>query len=77
MTTRLPIISFTVHIDSIYSLFQGFFNSLRPELANYPGIVISMVCPGLVHSNIVKNAFAEEMNKVQQVKHVTITVTGA
>lgn len=42
---------------------QGFFNSLRPELANYPGIVISMVCPGLVHSNIVKNAFAEEMNK--------------
>ncbi|XP_055496304.1 dehydrogenase/reductase SDR family member 7 isoform X4 [Leucoraja erinacea] len=42
---------------------KGFFNSLRPELANYPGIVISMVCPGLVHSNIVKNAFAEEMNK--------------
>ncbi|XP_072895657.1 dehydrogenase/reductase SDR family member 7 [Hemitrygon akajei] len=43
---------------------QGFFNSLRPELANYPGIVISMVCPGLVHSNIVKNAFTEEINKM-------------
>ncbi|XP_067894902.1 dehydrogenase/reductase SDR family member 7 isoform X2 [Heterodontus francisci] len=42
---------------------QGFFNSLRPELANYPGIVISTVCPGLVHSNIVKNAFTEVLNK--------------
>ncbi|XP_051881059.1 dehydrogenase/reductase SDR family member 7 isoform X2 [Pristis pectinata] len=42
---------------------QGFFNSLRPELADYPGIVISMVCPGLVHSNIVKSAFTEEINK--------------
>ncbi|XP_060685313.1 dehydrogenase/reductase SDR family member 7 isoform X4 [Hemiscyllium ocellatum] len=42
---------------------QGFFNSLRPELANYPGIIISTVCPGLVHSNIVKNAFTEEINK--------------
>ncbi|XP_048393891.1 dehydrogenase/reductase SDR family member 7 isoform X3 [Stegostoma tigrinum] len=42
---------------------QGFFNSLRPELANYPEIIISTVCPGLVHSNIVKNAFTEEINK--------------
>ncbi|XP_072347848.1 dehydrogenase/reductase SDR family member 7 [Scyliorhinus torazame] len=42
---------------------QGFFNSLRPELASYPGIIISTVCPGLVHSNIVKNAFAEELYK--------------
>ncbi|XP_048455637.1 dehydrogenase/reductase SDR family member 7 isoform X2 [Rhincodon typus] len=42
---------------------QGFFNSLRPELADYPGIIISTICPGLVHSNIVKNAFTEEINK--------------
>ncbi|XP_078090337.1 dehydrogenase/reductase SDR family member 7 isoform X2 [Mustelus asterias] len=42
---------------------QGFFNSLRPELASYPDIIISTVCPGLVHSNVVKNAFTEDLYK--------------
>ncbi|XP_038631746.1 dehydrogenase/reductase SDR family member 7 isoform X2 [Scyliorhinus canicula] len=51
---------------------QGFFNSLRPELASYPGIIISTVCPGLVHSNIVKNAFAEELYKVKAVTETSV-----
>ncbi|XP_078090340.1 dehydrogenase/reductase SDR family member 7 isoform X3 [Mustelus asterias] len=42
---------------------KGFFNSLRPELASYPDIIISTVCPGLVHSNVVKNAFTEDLYK--------------
>lgn len=43
---------------------QGFFNSLRSELSDYPNIHISTVCPGPVISKIVHNAFTEEVNKV-------------
>ncbi|XP_060030873.1 dehydrogenase/reductase SDR family member 7 isoform X2 [Erinaceus europaeus] len=42
---------------------QGFFNGLRTELTDYPGIVISNICPGPVQSNIVKNAFTEDITK--------------
>ncbi|XP_071383850.1 dehydrogenase/reductase SDR family member 7 isoform X1 [Centroberyx affinis] len=40
---------------------QGFFNSLRTELTDYPKILISTVCPGPVQSQIVHNAFTEEL----------------
>ncbi|KAI1895361.1 hypothetical protein AGOR_G00105500 [Albula goreensis] len=42
---------------------QGFFNSLRTELTDYPGITISTVCPGPVQSQIVHNAFTEEVDR--------------
>uniref|UniRef100_A0A3Q3WLT5 Uncharacterized protein n=1 Tax=Mola mola TaxID=94237 RepID=A0A3Q3WLT5_MOLML len=42
---------------------QGFFNSLRCELTDFPNILISMVCPGPVKSQVVHNAFTEEVNK--------------
>ncbi|XP_016084837.1 dehydrogenase/reductase SDR family member 7-like [Sinocyclocheilus grahami] len=42
---------------------QGFFNSLRTELADYPNITISTICPGPVISTIVQNAFTEELGK--------------
>ncbi|KAM8737482.1 dehydrogenase/reductase SDR family member 7 [Acanthopagrus schlegelii] len=42
---------------------QGFFNSLRTELTDFPNILISTVCPGPVQSQIVQNAFTEEVNK--------------
>ncbi|MBN3307738.1 DHRS7 reductase, partial [Amia calva] len=42
---------------------QGFFNSLRTELTDSPGITISTVCPGPVQSSIVQNAFTEELDK--------------
>ncbi|CAG5866440.1 unnamed protein product [Menidia menidia] len=42
---------------------QGFFNSLRTELTDYPKILISTVCPGPVQSQIVNNAFTEELSK--------------
>ncbi|XP_029349933.1 dehydrogenase/reductase SDR family member 7 [Echeneis naucrates] len=42
---------------------QGFFNSLRTELTDYPNILISTVCPGPVQSQIVHNAFTEELDK--------------
>uniref|UniRef100_A0AAQ6ICA9 Dehydrogenase/reductase (SDR family) member 7 n=1 Tax=Anabas testudineus TaxID=64144 RepID=A0AAQ6ICA9_ANATE len=42
---------------------QGFFNSLRTELSEYPKVFISTVCPGPVQSQIVHNAFTDELNK--------------
>lgn len=42
---------------------QGFFNSLRTELTDFPNVLISTVCPGPVQSQIVHNAFTEEVNK--------------
>ncbi|KYO18464.1 dehydrogenase/reductase SDR family member 7 isoform X2 [Alligator mississippiensis] len=42
---------------------QGFFNSLRPELWEYPGIVITNICPGPVQSKIIHNVFTEELTK--------------
>ncbi|CAJ1073588.1 dehydrogenase/reductase SDR family member 7 [Xyrichtys novacula] len=42
---------------------QGFFNSLRTELTDFPNILISTVLPGPVQSLIVQNAFTEQINK--------------
>uniref|UniRef100_A0A8C8R9J8 Dehydrogenase/reductase 7 n=1 Tax=Pelusios castaneus TaxID=367368 RepID=A0A8C8R9J8_9SAUR len=42
---------------------QGFFNSLRPELGEYPEIVITNICPGPVQSKIIHNVFTEELSK--------------
>ncbi|XP_036625455.1 dehydrogenase/reductase SDR family member 7 [Trichosurus vulpecula] len=42
---------------------HGFFNSLRGELVMYPDITIMNICPGPVQSNIVQNAFTEEVSK--------------
>ncbi|XP_051941939.1 dehydrogenase/reductase SDR family member 7 [Hippocampus zosterae] len=42
---------------------QGFFNSLRTELYDYPNILISTVCPGPVQSFITQNAFTEDLHK--------------
>ncbi|XP_075048658.1 dehydrogenase/reductase SDR family member 7 [Mixophyes fleayi] len=42
---------------------QGFFNSLRIELGSYPGITVSIICPGPVQSKIVENAFMEQRDQ--------------
>lgn len=42
---------------------QGFFDSLRTELTDYPNITISTICPGPVISSIVHNAFTEVLDK--------------
>ncbi|XP_069495007.1 dehydrogenase/reductase SDR family member 7 isoform X2 [Ambystoma mexicanum] len=42
---------------------QGFFNSLRIELGEYPEITVSTICPGPVQSKIVDNALTEEIHK--------------
>ncbi|KAM9477603.1 dehydrogenase/reductase SDR family member 7 [Clarias gariepinus] len=42
---------------------QGFFKSLRTELLDYPNITISTICPGPVVSQIVHNAFTEQVDK--------------
>ncbi|XP_078516474.1 dehydrogenase/reductase SDR family member 7 isoform X2 [Lissotriton helveticus] len=46
---------------------QGFFNSLRLELYDYPDIMITNLCPGPVMSNIVENSFAEEVTKTPKI----------
>ncbi|XP_044293076.1 dehydrogenase/reductase SDR family member 7 [Varanus komodoensis] len=45
---------------------QGFFNSLRPELTEYPGISVINICPGPVQSQIIQNVFTEEVSKVNK-----------
>ncbi|XP_077180063.1 dehydrogenase/reductase SDR family member 7 [Paroedura picta] len=42
---------------------MGFFNSLRPELTEYPEISIINICPGPVQSQIIQNVFTEEVSK--------------
>ncbi|XP_026795108.2 dehydrogenase/reductase SDR family member 7 isoform X1 [Pangasianodon hypophthalmus] len=42
---------------------QGFFKSLTTELTEYPNITISTICPGPVVSQIVHNAFTEQVDK--------------
>ncbi|KAL8168767.1 UNVERIFIED_CONTAM: Dehydrogenase/reductase SDR member 7 [Gekko kuhli] len=42
---------------------MGFFNSLRPELTDYPDISIINICPGPVKSPIIQNVFTEELSK--------------
>lgn len=44
---------------------QGFFNSLRIELSDFPNILVSTVLPGPVQSKIIHNAFQEEVNMVR------------
>ncbi|XP_078349922.1 dehydrogenase/reductase SDR family member 7-like isoform X2 [Oculina patagonica] len=39
---------------------QGYFNTLRMEVHD-KDVGFTMVCPGLVHSNILKNAFRENL----------------
>ncbi|XP_036240850.1 dehydrogenase/reductase SDR family member 7 [Molothrus aeneus] len=42
---------------------QGFFNSLRTELTDYPEISIIQICPGPVQSQIIQNVFTENLAK--------------
>uniref|UniRef100_A0A8C4V2R7 Dehydrogenase/reductase 7 n=1 Tax=Falco tinnunculus TaxID=100819 RepID=A0A8C4V2R7_FALTI len=42
---------------------QGFFNSLRTELTDYPEISIINICPGPVQSKIIQNVFTEDLAK--------------
>lgn len=64
------------HLDSYHDLCcpQGFFNSLRPELTDFPNIHISTVCPGPVISKIVQNAFTEDVNKVIYILFVKLLI---
>lgn len=49
---------------SSFIAYQGFFDVLRTELFDYPGITLSMICPGPVHSNIFQNAFTGDFTEV-------------
>ncbi|XP_035292541.1 dehydrogenase/reductase SDR family member 7 isoform X1 [Cricetulus griseus] len=42
---------------------RGFLDTLQTELFNYPGITVSTICPGLVHSNIFQNSFTSEITE--------------
>ncbi|XP_028644852.1 LOW QUALITY PROTEIN: dehydrogenase/reductase SDR family member 7-like [Grammomys surdaster] len=43
----------------------GFVNALRNELLDYPGITLSTICLGPVHSNISQNSFTREVTKTR------------
>lgn len=42
---------------------QGYYNTLRMEV-NEHGIGVTLICPGPVQTDVVANAFTEDVNKV-------------
>lgn len=44
-------------------LFKGYFDALRMEV-NEHNIAVTLVCPGPVQTDVVANAFTEDVNKV-------------
>ncbi|XP_038969177.1 dehydrogenase/reductase SDR family member 7-like isoform X5 [Rattus norvegicus] len=44
---------------------RGFVGALRTELFDYPGIRLSTICPGHVHSNIFQNFITGEFTKTR------------
>lgn len=50
----LPTPLCSAYVASKHAL-RGFLNTLQSELFDYPGITVSTICPGPVHSNIFKN----------------------
>uniref|UniRef100_A0A8B9UEQ2 Dehydrogenase/reductase SDR family member 7 n=1 Tax=Anas zonorhyncha TaxID=75864 RepID=A0A8B9UEQ2_9AVES len=54
---------------------QGFFNSLRTELTDYPEISIINICPGPVQSKIIQNVFTENLAKVRTLNSIVLKPT--
>uniref|UniRef100_A0A140LIS8 Dehydrogenase/reductase 7 like 1 n=1 Tax=Mus musculus TaxID=10090 RepID=A0A140LIS8_MOUSE len=52
------------YIASKHAL-RGFANALRTELLDHPGITLSTICPGPVHSNIYQNYLTREAIKAR------------
>uniref|UniRef100_M0R4N4 Dehydrogenase/reductase SDR family member 7-like n=2 Tax=Rattus norvegicus TaxID=10116 RepID=M0R4N4_RAT len=52
------------YIASKFAL-RGFVGALRTELFDYPGIRLSTICPGHVHSNIFQNFITGEFTKTR------------
>lgn len=53
--------------------FQGYFNTLRMEV-NEHDIGVTLVCPGPVQTDVVANAFTEDVNKVHDTYPVCSTL---
>ena len=49
---------------SIYSHFQGYFDTARLELAEH-NIGVQIICPGPVESSLSENAFSEDVDVVK------------
>ncbi|CAO2586564.1 Dehydrogenase/reductase SDR family member 7 [Lemmus lemmus] len=56
----LPVPLCSAYVASKHAL-RGFLNTLQSELFSYPGITLSTICPGPVHSNIFKNSYTSEV----------------
>lgn len=50
---------------SIYSRFQGYFDTARLELAEH-NIGVQIICPGPVESSLSENAVSEDVNVVKR-----------
>ncbi|XP_038969176.1 dehydrogenase/reductase SDR family member 7-like isoform X4 [Rattus norvegicus] len=53
------------NLDVFKVLIEGFVGALRTELFDYPGIRLSTICPGHVHSNIFQNFITGEFTKTR------------
>ncbi|KAK7835901.1 hypothetical protein U0070_003992, partial [Myodes glareolus] len=58
----LPVPLCSAYVASKHAL-RGFLNTLQSELFNYPGITVSSISPGPVHSNIYKNCLTSVVTK--------------
>ncbi|XP_021502928.1 dehydrogenase/reductase SDR family member 7-like isoform X1 [Meriones unguiculatus] len=59
----MPVPLCSAYSGSKHAL-RGFLNALHAELYDYPGVTVSTICPGPVHSNIYQNCFLGEVTKV-------------
>ena len=54
-----------MNILIFHSCSQGFFETARLELAQY-NIGVQIICPGLVESNLLENAFGKDVDRVKK-----------
>ncbi|KAL6030258.1 hypothetical protein STEG23_027073 [Scotinomys teguina] len=72
----IPFPLCSAYVASKHAL-RGFFNTLHAELFNYPGITVSNIHPGPVHSNIFEKCFTSEVTKTlgNKVEHLSKMAT--
>lgn len=64
LLVAMPTLScFTLLLSILLSLYQGYFDTARLELAEH-NIGVQIVCPGPVQSQLSKYAFTDDVNVV-------------
>lgn len=54
---------FIIKLNHFFNVFQGYFETARSELTS-KGLSITMICPGMVHSDILTACATENHDEV-------------